>query len=96
MKDLRSIPSVDRMLQFPASQQLVLQYGHTLVVNSFRNCLEEIRNEEKGKQPSVDEIIEIAAAALDKLMSPRLVRVITASGDPAGVFKSDPLLSAAE
>lgn len=80
MKDLRSIPSVDRMLQFPASQQLVLQYGHTLVVNSFRDCLEEIRNTEKGKQPSVDEIIEIAAVALDKMMSPRLVRVINATG----------------
>jgi L-seryl-tRNA(Ser) seleniumtransferase len=80
MKNLRSIPSVDRLLQLPASQQLVLQYGHTLVVNSLRESLEGIRNEDTGKKVSEDEILEMAATALEKLMSPRLVRVINTTG----------------
>ncbi len=80
MKDLRAIPSVDRLLQLPESQQLVIQYGHTLVVNSLRSCLEGIRNNDKDKQPSGDEIIEMAAESLYKRMSPSLVRVINATG----------------
>ena len=80
MKDLRSIPSIDRLLQNPACQQLILQFGHTLVVEALRDSLEQIRAETEFEQPSDEKILKIAAVILEKLMAPSLVKVINATG----------------
>ena len=80
MKDLRSIPSIDRLLQNPACQQMTLQFGHALVVDALRDCLEQIRAGADFKQLSDDKILNITAVSLEKLMAPSLVTVINATG----------------
>lgn len=80
MKDLRSIPSIDRLLQNSSCQQLILQFGHTLVVEALRDSLEQIRAETEFEQLSEEKILKIAAVTLEKLMAPSLVKVINATG----------------
>ena len=80
MKDLRSLPSVDRLLQIPASQQLLMQYGHNLVVNTLRSQLEDIRNDHTNSLPDDDEIIGLTADKLTNLTMSSLKKVINATG----------------
>ena len=81
MKDLRSIPSIDRLLQNPACQQLILQYGHTLVVEALRESLERIRDMMRNSNNHQKRmILKMAAVILEKWMAPSLVKVINATG----------------
>jgi L-seryl-tRNA(Ser) seleniumtransferase len=80
MKDLRSLPSVDHLLQIPACQQLLLQYGHTLVVNTLRSQLDDIRKNATKALPAEGQIIKVTAEKLSLMTMPSIKKVINATG----------------
>ena len=58
MKDLRSLPSIDHLLQTSACQQLLLRYGHTLSdKNTLRSQLDDYPQGWKKVLPTEEQII---------------------------------------
>jgi L-seryl-tRNA(Ser) seleniumtransferase len=80
MKDLRSLPSVDHLLQIPVCQQLLLQYGHPLVINTLRSQLDDIRMNHNQVLPSEEQIIKGTAEKLSLMINPSIKKVINATG----------------
>ncbi len=80
MKDLRSLPAVDRLLQNPLSEQLILQFGHSLFVKELRTKLDEIREDKIKGIPDDLQILQATEAGLRKITSPTLEKVINATG----------------
>lgn len=80
MKDLRSLPSVDHLLQIPVCQQLLLQYGHPLVINTLRFQLDEIRMNHNQVLPSEEQIIKLVSEKLSQMTMPSIKKVINATG----------------
>lgn len=80
MKDLRSLPSVDHLLQIPACQQLLLRYGHTLLINTLRSQLDDIRKDGKKDLPTEEQIIKLTVDKLSLMTKPSVKKVINATG----------------
>jgi L-seryl-tRNA(Ser) seleniumtransferase len=80
--ELRKLPSVDRLLQEPAVQNLIQAYGHELAVEGLRQALDAARQQIRGGAPCppAKEIAAMAQAHLSALARPTLRPVINASG----------------
>ncbi|MCX6064198.1 MAG: L-seryl-tRNA(Sec) selenium transferase, partial [Chloroflexi bacterium] len=77
---LRSLPSVDQLLQ--SGSELITAYGRPLTVAAFRLVLDEIRDEVRagGGTPSNEPILARAESHLISWTKPTLQPVINATG----------------
>jgi len=82
MKGLRSLPSVDRLLQAPQVETWLVAYGRPLTLDALREALEEARRNypSKGEVPGDEFLLERAALLLAGWTRPTLLPVINASG----------------
>jgi L-seryl-tRNA(Ser) seleniumtransferase len=82
MQDLRSLPSVDQMLQSAEVKQWISVYGRPLTVDALRHSIEEARiSFSQGRALDEKEIIYKRALKLLNLWtSPSLIPVINATG----------------
>jgi len=82
MIERRAIPAVANLLQTPQSTDLILLYGRTLVLDSIRTILAEIRGQSTdGKRvPENVAILEMVDRRLQTWLQPTLVPVINATG----------------
>jgi L-seryl-tRNA(Ser) seleniumtransferase len=83
MSDLKSLPSVDELLQSSKGEELVDHYSHGLTVKALREALEEARigYQDEGKQlPARNEFLVHAEGKLASWTSPTLYPVINATG----------------
>jgi L-seryl-tRNA(Ser) seleniumtransferase len=79
MADLRSLPSVDRILREPAAQELAARAGRDVAVAGVRRALEERRREGIGGDDRDAVAAAIAQEALDR-EAPHLRPVVNATG----------------
>jgi L-seryl-tRNA(Ser) seleniumtransferase len=79
---LRDLPSVDRLLQHPAATELEAEFGRSLVLDAFRDVLEQAREQaKKGTAiPETDELIKQTRSRLAVWVAPTLRPVINATG----------------
>lgn len=82
MNKLRTIPSVDQILQDKAVKRMITQYGRSLTTEAIRTALEKIRSEIKSQNisPSYSHIIDQIKNQLLTWTTPTLVPVINATG----------------
>lgn len=83
MDELRSIPSVDALLESAAGQQWIRHYGRSLTVQVIREVLDRVRTvylEDQRAIPNEVELIERISSSLDDQTAPTLYPVINASG----------------
>ena len=81
-RELRKLPSVERLWQEAQESGLGKQYGRELVIEALREALQDLRAEILLDMscPSEDEILARAQRYLDSITSPTLVPVINATG----------------
>jgi L-seryl-tRNA(Ser) seleniumtransferase len=81
-KELRNLPSVDKVLNDAKFNRSAQNYPHDLVVNVIREKLEQERQSIlAGKpRPSLDAIAAAVLGRLEAIVKPSLRRVINASG----------------
>lgn len=79
---LRQIPSVDRLLDERAAQELVAAYGHRQTVDALRETLDTVRDEVRvgADVPGVAVLAKRARAHLQEWLAPTLRPVINATG----------------
>lgn len=82
---LRSIPSVNELLEYPAVRKLVDRISRNVVVSTVRTVLDEVRNEVQNAAsemtlPSVSELAERIARRVMEVEKPKLQPVINATG----------------
>lgn len=83
MTDLRSLPSVDAMIESEKGTRWSAAYGRSLAVSVIRETLEKIRSavlDEGASLPSADGIFQRVEESLIEAVSPTLYPVINASG----------------
>lgn len=82
MAKLRSLPSVDRLLQSEQAGLTVAAYGRPLVVNAIRSVLQDTRDQhqENEELPDQDALLAFVEQRLREWTNPSLVGVINASG----------------
>lgn len=82
MSELRSLPSVDKLLQSSPGQQWIAEYGRPLTVQAIRQALENARQRftQTGEVPQADILIENVDQLLIQWTAPRLRQVINATG----------------
>ena len=82
MPDLRSLPSVDGLLQTTSMIEWVNLYGRPLVVKAIRTTLETTRDQfpETGKVPESAELLQTIETSLREWTTPSLLAVINATG----------------
>jgi L-seryl-tRNA(Ser) seleniumtransferase len=82
MTDLQKIPSVDKLLQTEALQDVIGEFGRPLTIDMLRSTLDQIRGAVlEGKPlPSVESIINQTIRKIERRVSPTLRPVINASG----------------
>ena len=81
-KELRNLPSVDKVLSDTRISALAKSYPHDLVVNAIREQLEQERKSIIAGKPraSLDEIVAAMVGRLEAIVKPSLRRVVNASG----------------
>ena len=79
---LRQLPSVNELLQAPASQQFIIQFSHDLVVYAIRTSLAQARTSilAGASCPSPADLLAQAENILHKEQQPHLHSVINATG----------------
>jgi len=82
MGDLRSLPSVDYLLQTQDVKGLIARYGRSLTLDAIRGALDEARAAytEKYHIPSEEKLLEQVRVKLQDWTRPTLRQVINASG----------------
>jgi len=82
MSDLRSLPSVDKLIRTPAVEELISQFGRTLTVEAIRAVLDEIRSgfDKNDALPEISMIISRAQQYLNNWTAPTLKPLINATG----------------
>jgi len=84
MPDLRSLPSVERLLQTQLAAELIAAFGRPLTLNAIRSVLDEARaRASTGGEPTLpdrESILEFARLMLEEWTRPTLVPVINAGG----------------
>lgn len=81
--ELRKLPAVNTILCSEGGQRLVDRYGHDLVAGALRRLLQEWRRRIiflSAQSPDVDSIILEGEAYLQQFFSPRIKKVINATG----------------
>jgi L-seryl-tRNA(Ser) seleniumtransferase len=81
-KELRKLPSVDKLLQEKAVQALAEAYSHELAVEAARETLESARQAilEGNPCPPVGQLAEMTVTNLNRRLQPTLRPVINATG----------------
>ncbi len=82
VRELRQIPSVDRLLGMEAVEKLIDTFGRQAVLQALRDVLEFVRADvrEGGEVPSVVVLAERASRHLRSELAPTLRPVINATG----------------
>ena len=84
MTNLRSLPSVDKLLSTKTSAELIAKFGRTLVLDALRTTLDEIRTKHSAKDteaiPPAETILNLAWHHLETWTKPTLYSVINATG----------------
>jgi len=84
MADLRSLPSVEKLLQNKLSAQLIAKYSRSLTIFGIRTTLDEIRNlcllNDQYAIPEQIAILNLVKINLEKNTQPSLLPVINATG----------------
>ena len=82
MLELRSLPSVDQLLQMPLVVEWITDYGRPLTLEAIRTTLDDVRSGfQAGKTvPDLDVLLEQTRLLLEKWVTPTLLPVINASG----------------
>ena len=89
MTTLRSLPSVERLLQTRTAAELIARYGRPLTLDALREELADIRARAKPllaaddgpvRTPTIEEILASAEARLHDWTAPTLIPVINATG----------------
>ena len=82
MNSLRSLPSVDQLLQTKPVTEMIYSFGRTLTLQAIRNTLDQIRQHHTDGSaiPGEDEILENTQSLLTRWTSPSLQAVINATG----------------
>ena len=82
MTGLRSLPSVDLLLQEPLALSWIETYGRQLTVEAIRHTLDQIRQRFpiEHKMPTREEILNKVQDSLVEWTSPSLLPVLNASG----------------
>lgn len=80
---LRNLPSIDKLLNLPATSDLLLEFGHPLTTDALRAALDETRariQTSGGEVPSPETLLDRTAHLLHTWASPTLQPVINATG----------------
>jgi L-seryl-tRNA(Ser) seleniumtransferase len=82
MPTLRSLPSVDQLLQSDIAREWSDEYGRELALNAIRTALDEARRQypDTGSVPPSDFLLNQAGQLLLEWTSPSLIPVINAAG----------------
>ena len=84
MTNLRSLPSVDKLLKTHTTAELIAKYGRPLVLDALRAILDEIRDayvhDNTKPIPPADTLLDLAGSRLEAWMQPTLYPVINATG----------------
>lgn len=82
MSDLRSLPSVDQLLQTRQAAEMIAMYGRPLAVQAIRGALDDLRIEYKSGQgvSQKPDVMDRAQKWLARILMPTLVPVINATG----------------
>ncbi len=84
MPNLRSLPSVEQLLQTQLAAELIAAFGRPLTLGAIRSVLDEVRaSVSKGADltlPDRESLLEHASACLDNWTTSTLLPVINASG----------------
>ncbi len=82
--DLRSLPSVDKLLQTDQGRSLTAEFGRPLTVDAIRSTLADVRAAARRSPqtalPTPDEILSRTRSRLEDWLRPSLVPVINATG----------------
>lgn len=82
---LRDLPALDRVLREPAAQTLVAAHGHTLVADTARRLLADLRERVRAGHVPQAELAPAAlaaalATAVDTRLAPRMKAVLNLTG----------------
>lgn len=82
MPSLRSLPSVEQLLQTQLAAELVDRYGRPLALEAIRTILDQVRREfpVAGAVPENQELLRRADKLLEAWVAPTLQMVINATG----------------
>jgi L-seryl-tRNA(Ser) seleniumtransferase len=82
MTDLRSLPSVDQLLQTKEINQWISSYGRPLTLDAIRNVLDKVRlgYAEASTIPDRESLLEQVGLKLQNWTAPTLRNVINATG----------------
>ena len=81
-QDLRSLPSVDQLLNDPQVEKWAHEFGRPLTLEAVREALAQVREHfpEEGRIPGRGELVESTGRLLGSWTAPTLQPVINASG----------------
>lgn len=82
MPDLRSLPSVEQLLQTPAAKEMIAAYGRPLSLEALRIALDQARRRfpEEGDIPDREALLASAGQLLREWVAPTLLPLINATG----------------
>jgi L-seryl-tRNA(Ser) seleniumtransferase len=82
MRSLRSLPSVEQLLQTPVAAEWVAEYGRPLTLDAIRRALDDIRRDfpATGVVPENHELLKKVTELLEWWVAPTLQAVINATG----------------
>ncbi len=82
MNDLRSLPSIEQLLQTRAAAELIASFGRPLTLDAIRSVLSDIRSTHKDQStvPQRHLVLDLARDQLEAWTAPTLVPVINATG----------------
>ncbi|MCP4140843.1 MAG: L-seryl-tRNA(Sec) selenium transferase [Chloroflexi bacterium] len=84
MTNLRSLPSVDKLLKTQTSAEIIAKYGRPLVLDALRTILDEIRtaytDDNTKPIPPAETLLILASSRLERWTRPTLYPVINATG----------------
>lgn len=82
VNDLRSLPSVDKLLKTRPAAEMIAIYGRPLTLEAIRTTLSEIRlnNREDSITPQCKVILNTAQKYLEDWIAPSLIPVVNATG----------------
>ena len=83
MTDLRSLPSIDKLLQTHTAAELIAKYGRPLTLDALRATLDEVRTgfvNDEAAIPPAETLLHLAGSRLEAWTQPTLYPVINATG----------------